>query len=111
MYKLIFELLTDPLGLPIDTLWEYLILLIIGVISFSVGWEVSPGGSFGSVIHWCVRLITFFVLWAITYGAFSAFRWFIAHWLMCVAVLVGITVVIIAVILIRKRFPEKQKTK
>lgn len=59
MYKLIFELLTDPLGLPINDLWEYLILLIIGAISFSVGWEVSPGGRFGSIIHWCVRLIAF----------------------------------------------------
>lgn len=37
MYKLVFELLTDPLGLPINALWEYLILLIIGAISFSVG--------------------------------------------------------------------------
>lgn len=73
MYKLIFELLTDPLGLPINALWEYFILLIIGAISFSVGWEASPGGRFGSIIHWCVRLIAFFVLWAITYGAISAF--------------------------------------
>lgn len=111
MYKLVFELLTDPLGLPINALWEYLILLIIGAISFSVGWEVSPGGRFGSLIHWGARLIAFFTLWAITYGVISAFQWIIAHWLMCVAVLVGITVVIIAVILIRKSFPEKWKIK
>ena len=107
MFKLIFELLTDPLGLPINAVWEYLVLLIIGAISFSVGWEVSPGGRLGSVIHWCVRLIAFLVLWAITYGAISAFQWFIAHWLVRVAVLVVITVVIIAVILVRKRFSEK----
>lgn len=111
MFKLIFERLTDPLGLPINDLWEYLILLIIGAISFSVGWEVSPGGRFGSIIHWGVRLIAFFVLWAITYGAISAFRWFIAHWVVCTAVFLGIIVVIIAVILIRKRFHERQKTK
>lgn len=107
MFKLGFELLTDPLGLPINALWEYLILLVIGAISFSVGWEVSPGGRFGSVIHWCVRLIAFFVLWAIAYGAISAFQWFVAHWVACTAVLLGIFVVIIAVILIRKRLSEK----
>ena len=107
MFKLVFELLTDPLGLPINALWEYLVLLIIGAISFSVGWEVSPGGRFGSVIHWCVRLIAFFVLWAITYGAISAFQWFIAHWVVCIAVLLGIFTIIIAVILIRKRLSQK----
>ena len=108
MFKLIFELLTDPLGLPINALWEYSILLIIGAISFSVGWEISPGGRFGSIIHWLVRLIAFFVLWVITYGAISAFQWFIAHWVACTAVLLVIFAVIIAVILIRKRLSVKQ---
>ena len=110
MYKLIFELLTDPLGLPINALWEYFILLIIGAISFSVGWEISPGGRFGSIIHWFVRLIAFFALWAITYGAISAYQWFIAHWIACTAVLLGIFAVIIIVILVKKRLYRKQKT-
>ena len=111
MFKLIFELLTDPLGLPINALWEYFILLIIGAISFSVGWEVSPGGRFGSIIHWSVRLIAFFVLWAITYGVISGFQWVIAHWVACITVLLGIFAIIIAVILIRKRFSRKPKIK
>ena len=110
MFKLIFELLTDPLGLPINDLWEYFILLIIGAISFSVGWEISPGGRFGSIIHWSVRLIAFFTLWAITYGAISAFQWVIAHWVACAAVLLGIFAVIIIVILVKKRLYRKQKT-
>lgn len=110
MYKLIFELLPDPLGLPIDALWEYLVLLIIGAISFSVGWEISPGGRLGSIIHWFVRLIAFFALWAITYGAISAFQWFIARWVACAAVLLGIFAVIITVILVKKRLYQKQKT-
>ena len=110
MLKLIFELLTDPLGLPINALWEYFILLIIGAISFSVGWEISPGGRFGSIIHWFVRLIAFFALWAITYGAISAFQWFIAYWVACTAVLLVIFAVIITVILVKKRLHPKKKT-
>ena len=102
MFKLIFELLTDPLGLPIDALWEYLILLIIGVISFLVGWEVSPGGRFGSIIHWCVRFVVFIALWAITYGAIAAFQWLIAHWVVCITILVGITALFAVLILIKK---------
>ena len=106
MFKLIFELLTDPLGLPIDALWEYLILLIIGAISFSVGWEVSPGGHFGSVIHWVVRLVVFVALWGITYGVIVAFQWFIAHWVTCIAILTGIITLIVALVLIKKRKVE-----
>ena len=30
MLKLFYTLLTDPLGLPIEPLWEYVILLIVG---------------------------------------------------------------------------------
>lgn len=103
MFKLIFELLTDPLGLPINALWEYLILLIIGAISFSVGWEVSPGGRLGSVIHWVVRLVVFVALWGITYGVIAAFQWVIANWAVCIAVLAGIIALITALVLIKKR--------
>ena len=33
MFKFVFELLTDPLGLPIDWIYEYIILCVIGVIA------------------------------------------------------------------------------
>lgn len=32
MFKFIFEILTDPLGLPIEWYWEYLILAVIGAV-------------------------------------------------------------------------------
>lgn len=62
MFKLIFEILTDPLGLPINALCEYLILAIINAVAFKIGWEASPGGFGGSAIHWAVRLIAFVVI-------------------------------------------------
>lgn len=104
MYKLIFSLLTDPLGLPINDLWEYLILLIIGKIAFSVGWEVSTGGRFGSEIHWLARLIVFYVLWAITYGIIAVCQWIIAHWVVCIAMLAAL---IITLVVVRNRIFEK----
>jgi hypothetical protein len=68
MLKFLFGILTDPLGLPIDAIWEYLILAVIGAIAFVIAWNASPGGDFGSLIHWVVRLIAFVALWAIVYG-------------------------------------------
>lgn len=79
IYKFLFELLTSPLGLPIDAIWEYLILLVIGAIAFKIGWEVSPGGPFGSLIHWSVRGVAFVVLWAISYVIIATVKWIIAN--------------------------------
>ena len=79
MLKFFFELLTSPLGLPIDAIWEYVILAVIAA--------VSPGGEWGSAIHWVVRFVAFIVLWAIVYGIIAAVNWIVAHWvlLLCIA--------------------------
>lgn len=71
MYKIIFELLTNPLGLPISALYEYLILLILNEIAFQIAWNTSPGGRFGWEIHWAVRIPAFIILWAIIYFLLS----------------------------------------
>ena len=92
MYSLIFDILTDPLGLPINDLWEFAILAVIGKIAFSIGWEASPGGIFGAIIHWIVRLLAFFALWAITYAVIVAVQWLIANWLMVLIILVSVSI-------------------
>lgn len=92
MYSLIFDILTDPLGLPINDLWEFAILAVIGKIAFSIGWEASPGGILGAFIHWTVRLMAFFALWAITYAVIVAVQWLIANWLMVLIILVSVSI-------------------
>ena len=49
MLKILFDIATNPLGLPIDAVWEYLVLAVIGAIAFVAGWAVSEGGEFGSL--------------------------------------------------------------
>ena len=39
MFKFIFEILTDPLGLPIEWYWEYLILAVIGAAAYAVAYR------------------------------------------------------------------------
>lgn len=68
IYSILFDILTDPLGLPISPIWEYLILLGISEIAFRIAREASPGGFGGSTIHWTVRIIAFIVMWAIAYA-------------------------------------------
>ena len=111
MFKLIFELLTDPLGLPVNDVWEYLILAVIGGVAFSIAWEASPGGILGSLIHWIVRLLAFFSLWACTYAAISAVQWVIDHWIITICVLVGIALAVCITLAITQNSPHARLRK
>lgn len=52
MLKILYTIFTDPLGLPIAPVWEFVILLIVGEIVHEIAYWVSPGGTFGSLIYW-----------------------------------------------------------
>ena len=103
IYSILFALLTDPLGLPISPLWEYLILLVISEIAFRIAWKASPGGFGGSTIHWTVRIIAFVIMWAITYAVIWAIKFIIAHWIPIVCVAAGIIIIGITVAIIKNR--------
>lgn len=105
MLKLLFTLLTDPLGLPIHALWEYVILALIDRITFHIAWDASPGGFGGSTIHWVVRTIAFFIIWAITYSVIAVMKWFFVHWLLILCILGAILLItgIITIIILRKK--------
>ena len=98
--KFIFDLATDHLGLPISAVWEYAILGIIGFIACKIGWEVSPGGKWGSEVFWIVSTIAFFALWTVVYAVIWTAKWIYAHWVIVlstsgiVAFLTVITVVV-----------------
>lgn len=81
MLKLFYTLLTDPLGLPIEPLWEYVILLIVGEIVHEIAWSTSPGGTFGSLIYWATKLFAFVAIWAVLYAVIAAIQFVIAHWI------------------------------
>lgn len=80
MLKLFYTLFTDPLGLPIEPLWEYVILLIVGEIVHEIAWKVSPGGVFGSLIYWVTKLIAFVVIWLALYVIIAIIKFIIAYW-------------------------------
>ena len=106
MFKLIFEILTNPLGLPINALWEYLILAIINAVAFKIGWVASPGGTWGSAIHWAVRLIAFEIIWSVTYGIIAIAKWIFANWVIALCILIGIIVLSIVIAIFINRNSE-----
>ena len=116
MFKFIFEILTDPLGLPIEWYWEYLILAVIGVVSYAVAYRcvgdmysggMIDGSTSGSFFHWFIRLILFVVLWAVTYGIIAAVKWLTDNWVLVLSILGSVVAVVgivaIAAIIVRRR--------
>ena len=68
MLKPFFELLSEPLGLPIEWYYEYIILAVIGVIAYNIAYSkvgdmyrgsFIDGRTSGSFFHWLIRLIIF----------------------------------------------------
>lgn len=113
MYKFIFEIITDPLGLPISLIGEYIILLILNEIAFCIAWKASHGGICGSEIHWAVRIPTFIVLWAIIFGVISFVKWICANWIIILSIIVGLVVIAgistIVVLTVKKKRSRKNE--
>lgn len=103
VFGFIFDRITDPLGLPISPLWEYIILAVIGAVAFGIAWDASPGGRWGSEIHWSVRLIAFIALWAVTYAVIWVGKFLIAHWIPVVCVAAGALILGVTGIIIYKK--------
>lgn len=108
IYKLIFEFLTEPLGLPINLIFEYLILLIIGEFAFRIAWNVSPGGFWGSEIHWIVRVVTYVLMWGLTYGLIMLVKFLTNNYVVALFAFAIITLTALLLILLRyKRLNNK----
>ncbi len=109
MYKFIFTILTDPLGLPISPLWEYLILVVLNEIAFHIAWDVSPGGTFGSEIHWIVRIFAFVAIWAVAYGVIATVQWLCANWVLVLSVIGGLLLIFV-ILYLSIRYAKRQKS-
>ena len=89
IFKFLFERATDPLGLPINALYEYIILAVIDAIAYGIVYSKAgdmyhggliSGRTEGSFFHWLIRLILFVGLWLLAYGAIQGYFFVIANW-------------------------------
>ena len=105
MLKVLYEILVSPLGLPINPIWEYLIILLVGEIAHEVAFWISPGGKFGSLIYWISKFLIFVAAWAILYGIISAIKFIISNWIWFI---IGGIILLIASIILIIIFRKKQ---
>lgn len=109
MFKFIFDLAKEPLGLPIEWYYEWSILGVIGYIAYLIAYnkvgslyrgDFISGRATGSFFHWIIRTIYFIVMWAVTYGVIWVGKFIVAH---KVQVAIGVCS-IIAVVIVAKFF-------
>jgi len=117
MLSFIFDRLTDPLGLPIEWYWEWIILAVVELAAYVIAYRavgnlysdgLIDGRTAGSVFHWIIRLIAFIVIWAITYGVIWLVRFITAHWVVVLSVLGGVLLVVTVLSLIIPHFRKNR---
>ncbi|MCM1008931.1 MAG: hypothetical protein NC485_13635 [Ruminococcus flavefaciens] len=121
IFKFIFERLTDPLGLPIDPLYEYAILAVIGAIAYCIAYSkvgdmyhggMIDGRTVGSLFHWLIKAFLFVVMWLIAYAVIQGYFFVTANWqiiLMIVSSVAG-AALLCALVVTAMRFVQKHKT-
>lgn len=67
MGKLIYEILVNSLGLPIEPILEYVIIFLVNEIAHEIAYSFSPRGKLGSLIYWITKLLSFIMMWAVLY--------------------------------------------
>lgn len=106
MFKFIFDLITEPLGLPIEWYYEWIILLVIGEIAYRVAYDKVgvlyhsgsiSGRSAGSFFYWIIRTVVFVAMWAITYGVIWIGKFVMAYKVQVTIGICSMVAVVIAV--------------
>jgi hypothetical protein len=105
MFKFVFDLATEPLGLPIEWYYEWIILGVIEYIAYLIAYDkvgslyrgdFISGRTAGSFFHWIIRTIYFIVMWAITYGVIWIGKFVVAHKIQVAIGICSIVTVVIA---------------
>ena len=119
MFKFIFDLATEPLGLPIEWYYEWFILAVIGYIAYLIAYEkvgslyhgdFISGRAAGSFFHWIIRTIYFIVMWDITYGVIWIGKFVISHKIE-VGIGLGIAITLAIVVKLLIKNSERYKLK
>ena len=120
--KQIFDILIDPLGLPINCILEYVILGVIGEIAYRKAYsyigelyrrKIICGKTEGKIAHWVSRFLIYVPLWVV-----ARFLIFVAKWIKynpwtAIFVFATITIIsiVVVIIYIYKSRPTKQHNK
>ncbi len=100
MKRVIFDLITSPCSLFENPLYNYIAMLIVGSIAFTIAWnlvgEIGVRGELGSILHWIIRFIAFVVVWFIFSVIISIILFIKEHWFLIL--IYGIVIIVLFVL-------------
>jgi fatty acid desaturase len=113
--KQLYELVTHPLSIIEDPFWDFVLMTIIGSLSFIIAWnfvgETGIRGKAGSILHWAVRIIVMFSLYFIISFAIKLVI-IICHMPLVTWVTIGIGILLILLIVVTLKltiFSKREK--
>ena len=83
MYKLIFDIITSPMGLPVEWYYQYIILSLVGELAYRIAFNrvgilKAEGYIYSSeeakFFHWIIRLLVYVTLCVICRVVIAIFR-------------------------------------
>ncbi len=95
IFRFIFDMATDPLSLPINPLYEWAILGVIGIFAYVVAFRLVgdmydsgdiSGSTLGSIFHWIIRFLIFIAVWFVTYTVIVVGQWIAAYWVIVASI-------------------------
>ncbi len=107
--KQFFDILIDPLGLPINCILEYVILGVLGEIAYRRAYsyigelyrrKIIHGKTEGKIAHWVSRFLIYVSLWVVARFLIFVVKWIKDNPLTAIIVFATITFVAVATAII-----------
>ena len=106
--SLLYELITFPLSLFDNPIYDIIVMSIIGSISFTIAWRITGdldiGGGLGSIVHWTIRLISTLIIWSAVSLTIMVAKLIIKYWLF-----LSISVILLTVLYVLSIHANKKK--
>ncbi len=119
LLKILFDILKEPLGLPLNIVEEYIILALIEFAAYKIAFEKTGiwGKDFAagdkSLMHWTIRTVLFVVMWAVIRFIISVYGLVINHKILSL-VIASIAIIVVGIIAFakykrRSKMPEEME--
>lgn len=108
MKKMFFELLTSPLTISDNYFVNSIIIGLIGIIAFKVAFKIVGDiglfGEVGSILHWIIRFVTFFLLWFTCCIVIEITKFIISHIIVISVLFCSVVIASFIAVIVRNRF-------
>lgn len=114
----LFNLLMYPLGLPINPLYSYIIMFVVGEIAYQIAFSLVgdlydknllQSSSGGSICHWFIRALVYIMIWAVLYALISIGKFVFHNWKVILLIggcILAAVIVFTVIAIVRKKKRE-----